>query len=53
MTPREAEEALKSRHSRLQELSQSQQPGGAKWLRGMIDSAKPEKLNGATVKTDS
>lgn len=27
MTQREAVEALKSRHSRLQELSQSQQPG--------------------------
>ena len=27
MTPREAVEAMQSRHSRLQELSQSQQPG--------------------------
>ena len=29
------------------------QLGGAKWLRRMIDQATPEKLNGATVKTDS
>lgn len=60
MTPREAVEALQSRHNRLQELSQSQQP--AHIMRGimaelhaqaigiaLLEGQTPDKPNGFTL----